>query len=96
MFMTLPGFIILIVLGFLGLWIFVELASLPGKKATERDHPRAEAINILGWLGLLFGGVGWMVALVWAHAPPLALPAAAETNAPAPTGVPDAPIEEPT
>ena len=96
MFMTLPGFVILVVLGFLGVLVFVELGSLPGKKAAQRNHPQAEAINILGWLGLLFGGVGWMVALVWAHLPPLALPAAAETNAPAPTGVPDAPIEEPT
>ncbi len=76
MFMTLPGFVILIVLGLLGLWLFVELGSLPGKKAVEGKHPQAEAINILGWLGLLFGGVGWMVALVWAHMKPVLAPVA--------------------
>ena len=74
MFITLPGFVILVVLGLLGLWIFVELGSLPGKKAAQRNHPQAEAINILGWLGLLFGGVGWMLALVWAHSKPLLAP----------------------
>ena len=74
MFMTLPGFVILVVLGFLGVLVFVELGSLPGKKAAQRNHPQAEAINILGWLGLLFGGVGWVAALVWAHAKPVLAP----------------------
>ena len=70
MFTTLPGFVILIVLAFLGLWVFVELGSLPGKKAAERQHPQADAINVLGWLGLIAGGVGWIVAMVWAHMKP--------------------------
>ena len=74
MFMTLPGFVILVVLGFLGVLVFVELGSLPGKKAAQRNHPQAEAINILGWLGLLFGGVGWVAALVWAHMKPVFAP----------------------
>ncbi len=74
MFMTLPGFVILVVLGLLGVLVFVELGSLPGKKAAQRNHPQAEAINILGWLGLLFGGVGWMLALVWAHMKPVFAP----------------------
>ncbi len=64
MFMTTAGFIILILLGLLGLWLFVEIGGFPGKKAKERNHPQAEAINVLGWLGLLFGGVGWVVAVV--------------------------------
>ena len=71
MFMTPAGFIILLLLGLLVLWLFVELGSLPGKKAHERNHPQAEAINILGWLGLLLGGVGWVVALVWAYTTPV-------------------------
>ena len=76
MFMTLPGFVILVVLGLLGVLVFVELGSLPGKKAAQRNHPHAEAINIRGWLGLLFGGVGWMLALVWAHMKPVLAPVA--------------------
>ncbi len=71
MFMTMTGFIILILLVLLLIWIFVGLAKLPGQKAVERNHPQAEAINVLGWLGLLLGGVGWVVALVWAHTKPV-------------------------
>ena len=71
MLITPAGFVILVGLALFGIWLFVALGSLPGKKAAERNHPQAEAINVLGWLGLLFGGVGWMVALVWAHMKPV-------------------------
>jgi hypothetical protein len=74
MFMTLAGFVILILLALLGLWLFVEIGSFPGKKAKERNHPQAEAIGVLGWLGLLFGGVGWVVAVVWAYTKPVFAP----------------------
>jgi hypothetical protein len=83
MFMTTAGFVILILLALLGLWLFVEIGSLPGKTAKKRSHPQAEAINVLGWLGLLFGGVGWAVALVWAYTKPVFVPVAQEA---APTG----------
>ncbi len=76
MFMTTAGFIILILLGLLGLWLFVEIGGFPGKKAKERNHPQAEAINVLGWVGLLFGGVGWAAALVWAYTKPVFTPVA--------------------
>ena len=74
MFMTAAGFIILILLFLLGLWLFVEIGGFPGKKARERGHPQAEAIGVLGWLGLLFGGVGWIVATVWAYTKPVLTP----------------------
>ena len=77
MFMTAAGFIILILLGLLGLWLFVEIGGFPGKKAKERNHPQAEAINVLGWLGLLFAGVGWIVAVVWAYTKPVFAPVTA-------------------
>lgn len=52
-------------------WAFVAIASAPGRIAYRRHHPQAEAIDICGWLGLLFtGGIGWFVALVWAHTVP--------------------------
>lgn len=65
--MTITGFIILVLLVLLVVWIYVTLASLPGKKAAEREHPQAEAINVLGWVGLLLGIAPWLVALVWAY-----------------------------
>ncbi len=85
------GIVILVVLVFLALAAFVELASLPGKKAAERNHPQAEAIKVLGWLGLLFGGVGWAVAVVWAYTKPVFAPVA-----PAAAGGGDAPVAEST
>ncbi len=65
--MTLPSFVTLVVLAVIAAVIFLELAAMPGKKARERGHPQADAINILGWIGLLIGGVPWVVALVWAY-----------------------------
>lgn len=44
----------------------VWIGSLPGKIAVERKHPQVDAINALSWFGLLLGGVGWVLALVWA------------------------------
>jgi hypothetical protein len=61
------GFAILVLLVLIGIWIFVKLAALPGQTAIERGHPQAEAINVLGWVGLLLGVAPWLVALVWAY-----------------------------
>ena len=80
MFMTMTGFVILILLVLLVIWIFVELAKLPGQKARERNHPQAEAINVLGWLGLLLGGVGWVVAMVWAYTKPVLVVVAGDAS----------------
>jgi len=53
------------------IWIVVTLGALPGKIATEKQHPQAEAINILGWIGILTMGVGWFIAIVWAYTKPI-------------------------
>ena len=68
--MTLASFIILVLLAIAAAAIFLELADMPGNIAKSRNHPQAEAIHILAWLGLLFGGVGWVVAMVWAKLKP--------------------------
>jgi len=68
--MTLTGFLILIALTLLLILIYVGLGSFPGKKARERGHPQADAINVLGWIGLLLGVAPWLVALVWAYTRP--------------------------
>lgn len=69
--MTTTGFIILVVIVLLAIWIYVEMARFPGKKARERNHPQADAINVLSWVGLLCGVVPWVVALVWAYTKPI-------------------------
>ena len=80
--MTLTSFVIIVLIAFIGAVILIELATLPGKKAKERGHPQAEAIAVLGWVGLLFGGVAWLVALVWAYTRPAELALATESRPP--------------
>jgi hypothetical protein len=45
------------------------LGNLPGRIARDREHPRARAISVCGWLGLLTI-VLWPVALAWAYVMP--------------------------
>jgi len=71
--MTAPGLIILIALMFVLALIYMELGGMPGKTARERGHPQADAINLLGWLGLLLGIVPWLIAMVWARMQPLTI-----------------------
>lgn len=67
------AFVVLVVLIGLGVFVFVKLAAWPKQTAVARGHPQVDAINMLSWLGLLFtGGVGWVVAMVWAYMRPMA------------------------
>lgn len=71
----------LIVLGVIcaaAIWLIVIIGNLPGNIARAADHPQAEAISILAWVGLLTAGVGWLVALVWSKMKPIAPSAALE------------------
>lgn len=56
-------FVLLVLCGAI-IWIFVVLGRIPGRMARDVGHPQAEAINLLGWIGLLTGGLGWLVALI--------------------------------
>ena len=38
---------------FVGLVVMLALAWIPGSIARKRHYPKAEAINVCGWLGLL-------------------------------------------
>jgi len=49
------------------IWFVVLLGSMPGNIAKERGHPQADAIKVLGWIGVITGGLVWPVALVWAY-----------------------------
>jgi len=75
--MSIVGFVILVLLVLLLIWIYVKLAALPGQTAAERGHPQAEAISVLGWVGLLLGVAPWLVALVWAYTKPVPMQQAA-------------------
>ena len=62
--------IVLFVLCAAGIALIVELGNLPGKMARAANHPQADAISMLAWVGLLTGGLGWLLALVWAKYKP--------------------------
>ena len=49
------------------IWLVVLLGSMPGNIAKKRNHPQAEAITALGWIGIITLGVSWLVAIVWAY-----------------------------
>lgn len=56
----------LAVLGFLvGL---VKLLGLPGRIAVARNHPDAEAVYLMGWIGFA-AIVPWIQVLIWAFKP---------------------------
>jgi len=51
-----------------GLVIFVWVAGLPGRIAIARKHPEAEAVNLMGWAGIV-PVVPWIQAFIWAFKP---------------------------
>ena len=64
------GLVTIVTLAIIAALVILKLGALPGVKARENGHPQADAINILGWFGLILGGVPWVIALVWAYTLP--------------------------
>ena len=58
--------IAVIVFAALGLAVFV--LGLPGRIAIARNHPEADAVNLMGWVGFV-AVVPWIQALIWAFKP---------------------------
>ncbi|HEV3447462.1 MAG TPA: DUF3302 domain-containing protein [Gemmataceae bacterium] len=56
----------IVVAGAVGVAIFI--LGLPGRIAIARNHPDAEAVNLMGWLGFL-AIVPWVQAFIWAFKP---------------------------
>jgi hypothetical protein len=46
----------------------IVILGLPGRIAVARNHPQADAVGAMGWLGFL-GAVPWVYALIWAFKP---------------------------
>ncbi len=49
------------------IFLVVKLGPMPGDIAGKRGHPQADAINVLGWIGVVTLGLAWPIALVWAY-----------------------------
>jgi hypothetical protein len=61
-------FLTLFILAVAALGLIAFIGGLPGRIAIARKHPEAEAVQLLGWFGLL-PVVPWLQALVWAIKP---------------------------
>jgi hypothetical protein len=51
-----------------GLMFLLLVLGLPGKIALARNHPDAEAVNLMGWVGFM-AIIPWINALIWAFKP---------------------------
>jgi hypothetical protein len=47
--------------------ILIAMAAAPGQIAKKRNHPWAEAVEVAGWVTLIFGFVLWPLSLIWAY-----------------------------
>ena len=70
MVLNILALVLLLFITSFAVYMLFVLGGLPGRVAGQRRHPQADAIRIMGWLGLLTGGIVWAVALVWAYMTP--------------------------
>jgi CBS domain containing-hemolysin-like protein len=54
-----------------GIVLFWLVHVLPEKIAEKRQHPQKEAIHVLCLLSLVFGGLLWPLAWLWAYTKPV-------------------------
>lgn len=58
---------IILVLPFAGIFLFWKVHIYPEKIAEKKNHPQLKAIKSMCLLSLIFGGLLWPVALIWAN-----------------------------
>ena len=62
-------FITFALAGACGILTYIWIAGLPGRIAIKRKHPDAEAVQLMGWAGLLPTVLPWVQAFIWAFKP---------------------------
>ncbi len=65
------AWIVLIVAPAVGIAVFWLVHILPEKVAEKKHHPQAPAIQCLCLLSLVFGGLLWPIAWLWAYTKPV-------------------------
>jgi len=63
--------VVLIVAPIIAIAVFWIVHILPEKIAEKRKHPQAKAIQALCLLSLVFGGLLWPIAWLWAYSKPV-------------------------
>jgi CBS domain containing-hemolysin-like protein len=65
------SWVVLIVVPIVLIVVFWLVHILPEKIAEQRRHPQAKAIQVLCLLSLVFGGLLWPLAWLWAYSKPV-------------------------
>jgi CBS domain containing-hemolysin-like protein len=63
--------VVLVLVPVIGITVFWLVHVLPEKIAHKRHHPQTEAIQVLCLLSLVFGGLLWPLAWLWAYSKPV-------------------------
>ena len=63
--------IVLVLVPIIGIVVFLGIHIIPEKIAEKKQHPQAGAIQCLCLLSLVFGGVLWPLAWLWAFTKPV-------------------------
>ena len=74
------SWMVLILVPVVGITVFWMVHVLPEKIAHQRHHPQRQAIQTLCLLSLVFGGLLWPIAWLWAYTRPVAYKAAYGTD----------------
>jgi hypothetical protein len=65
------AWVVLVLVPVIGIVLFWMVHVLPEKIAHKRHHPQRQAIQTLCLLSLVFGGLLWPIAWLWAYTKPV-------------------------
>jgi len=65
------AWIVLIIAPVVAIGVFLIIHILPEKIAEKKQHPQLDAIKTLCLLSLVFGGMLWPLAWLWAYSKPV-------------------------
>ena len=66
------SWIVLVIVPVIAIGLFWIVHILPEKIAEKRHHPQKDSIHVLCLLSLVFGGMLWPLAWLWAYTRPVA------------------------
>ena len=65
------SWVVLVIAPIIGIVVFWLVHILPEKIAHKKKHPQTRAIQCLCLLSLVFGGLLWPIAWLWAYSKPV-------------------------
>jgi CBS domain containing-hemolysin-like protein len=65
------AWVVIVIVPIVAIVVFWLVHILPEKIAHKRHHPQTEAIQVLCLLSLVFGGMLWPLAWLWAYSKPV-------------------------